>query len=59
MIFVIGLAFNAGKHSSKIEHLEEWRDEFREEIKTQFSEVHGHMLRFEDLLNHTRASRTS
>ena len=50
LMFVLGMAYAAGKHISRIDHLEQWRHEFRSEIKGEMAALHQHLQRIETLI---------
>ena len=50
LLFVLGMAYAAGKHVTRIDHLEAWRQEFRVEIHDEMRTLHGHMGRIERLI---------
>lgn len=45
-IFMVGVVFYSGRLTTRVEHLETWRSEVREE----FQSLHGHLLRLEHLI---------
>jgi hypothetical protein len=56
-IFVLGLAYNAGKHVHRLDALETWRIElrseileFKKELKSDMNAIHGHLARLEELI---------
>ena len=50
LMFVLGMAYAAGRHISRIDHLELWRHEFRLEIKGEMEALHQHLQRIETLI---------
>lgn len=54
ILFIVGISFAAGKHSSRIDSLEKWRDEFmkswKEELKNIQDNLHGELRQVKDLI---------
>jgi len=50
LVFLAGVIYALGRYSVRVENLEKWRDE----VKAEFKEFHGHLLRFEKVLLETK-----